>query len=350
MSSVELRGECADPDVNPARSLTSARLAQVFDLRRLVILREVASGGSFAAAASTLQFTPSAISQQMAALERDTGAVLFERTHAGMRLSPVGETLLAHSEGLLSRMANADDELQALIEGRSGRLRFGSFPTGTTAFAAAALDALRRRLPEVVLHFVEGEPFETVARLRARELDLGVLFRFDGWSPANDYEGRALGGDAGLEYVHLFDDPYRLVMPPEHPLAGSGVLELDALAGVPIVGSAGACSPWGAALRRACVDRGFEPAFEPFFRTADFSSVQALVATGGPLALMPSSALDPLRDDLLARPLEQAPVRRVEVAMPAEAGASFCRDEMVRELLDATAPRRKPQAPHLVLS
>lgn len=350
MSSVEVHREWPDPELSAGRSLASARLAQVFDLRRLVILREVASGGSFAAAASTLQFTPSAISQQMSALERDTGAVLFERTHAGMRLSPVGEALLAHSDGLLSRLANADDELHALIEGRSGRLRFGSFPTATTAFAAEALETVRRRLPDVELQFVEGEPYESVARLRARELDLAVLFLFDGWSPANDYQGRAVGSDTGLDYIHLFEDPYCLVMPRDHVLAGTGPLELDALAGIPIVGSAGPCSPWGAGFRRACCDRGFEPAFDPFYRTGDFASVQAVVAAGGPLALMPCSATSALREDLLSRPLEGAPVRRVEIAMPTGASASSGRDEMVRALLDATASLRKPGPPHLVLS
>lgn len=350
MSSIEVHEEWPDGPVDPGRTLASARLAQVFDLRRLVMLREVASGGSFAAAANALQFTPSAVSQQMAALERDTGAVLFERTHAGMRLSPAGQALLAHSEGLLGRLVNADVELQALIEGRSGRLRFGSFPTATTAFAATALETVRRRLPDVELQFVEGEPYESVARLRARELDLAVLFLFDGWSPANDYQGRPVGSDTGLDYVHLFADPYCLVMPRDHVLAGTGPLELDALAGVPIVGSAGPSSPWGAGFRRACCERGFEPAFDPFYRTGDFASVQAVVAAGGPLALMPCSATSVLREDLLSRPLEGAPVRRVVIAMPTGASTSFGRDEMVRALLDATAPRRKSGPPHLVLS
>lgn len=348
MSSIEVQDTWRDIEAEESRPLASARLAQVFDLRRLVMLREVASGGSFAAAASTLRFTPSAVSQQMAALERDTGAVLFERTHAGMRLSPVGEALLAHSEGLLGRLANADEELHALIEGRAGRLRFGCFPTATTAFAATALGAFRKELPDVDVYFVEGEPFDSVARLRARELDLAVLFRFDGWSPAKDFDGRLSGGDTGLDYVHLFDDHYCLVMRGGHPLAGHRRVELEALAGEPIIGSAGPCSPWGAGFRRACNERGFEPAFEGSYRTGDFASVQALIASGGPLALMPCSATASLRPGLVARPLDAAPVRHVEVAMPAGASPTFSRDEMVRALRDATAERRAPAAPRLV--
>lgn len=99
----------------------------MFDVRRLPTFREVARQGSFAAAAAALCFTPSAVSQQMAALEREVGATLFERNHRGVRLTDAGTRLLEHADALLDRLARAEADLKPGAEHRGDPLRLGSF-------------------------------------------------------------------------------------------------------------------------------------------------------------------------------------------------------------------------------
>jgi DNA-binding transcriptional LysR family regulator len=103
----------------------------MFDTRRLPTFREVARRGSFAAAADALSFTPSAVSQQMAALEREVGARLFERNHRGVRLTAAGARLLAHADGLLDRLAEAEAD----VGQRAGALRLRSVAGATVVFA-----------------------------------------------------------------------------------------------------------------------------------------------------------------------------------------------------------------------
>ena len=99
----------------------------MLDVRRMRVLREVALRGSFSAAAESLSFTQSAISQQIAALEREAGAVLVERSARGVRLTEAGEAVVRHAEGILARLAEAEAELEAIAGLRGGRLRMAAF-------------------------------------------------------------------------------------------------------------------------------------------------------------------------------------------------------------------------------
>jgi DNA-binding transcriptional LysR family regulator len=107
----------------------------VFDARRLPTFREVARRGSFAAAAEALCFTPSAVSQQMAALEREVGAKLFERSQRGVRLTDAGERLLAHADALLDRLAQAEADLAPGAEQPEHGWRLGSLSGARIVFA-----------------------------------------------------------------------------------------------------------------------------------------------------------------------------------------------------------------------
>ena len=113
-----------------------------------------------------------------------------------------------------------------------------------------------------------------MARLKERVLDLAVLFDFDHWTAVTDYDGRAVCDDRDIECVELFDDPFHVVMPREHRLAGHACLELSDLAGERVVGSPSDCSPWGLDLRGLCSRAQVEPAFESCYRTVDFGSLQ----------------------------------------------------------------------------
>src|SRR4051795_9246241 len=110
----------------------------MLDVRRLRVLREVASRGSFSAAADALHFTQSAVSQQIAALEREAGMPLVERNARGVRLTNAGEVLVRHTDVILARLADAEAELEALAGLRGGRVRLGCVPSARAAVAPRA--------------------------------------------------------------------------------------------------------------------------------------------------------------------------------------------------------------------
>ncbi|MGI8661139.1 MAG: LysR family transcriptional regulator [Thermoleophilaceae bacterium] len=321
----------------------------LLDLRRLAMLAEVARRGSFSGAAEAMCFTPSAVSQQMSALARDLGVVLFERTPQGMRLTESADALVAHAQAVFARLGEAQSELEAIAGGVRGRLRFGSFPTATMAFGAQVMETFRDRYTGVELRFADGEPYESVARLKERELDLAVLFDFDHWTAATDYDGRAVCADGDIDCVELFDDPCYVVLPREHPLAAARRVELSDLAGQRVVGSPAECSPWGLDLRELCSRARIEAEFESCYRTSDFGTLQAIVATGRGVTLVPELALSTLQPGVVARPLQGGPVRHVRLATLANVVPSPACRAMAGVVRELTAHRRAPQAPALAV-
>src|ERR1700724_1546953 len=153
---------------------------------RLRILREVAHRGSFSAAAEALSHTQSAVSQQSAALEAETGMALLERHPRGVSLTAAGQTLVGHAEGILARLDAADAALSAIAGLRGGRPRMASFPTAGATLMPVAIATFRSSYPEVELTLAEGEPEEIVPRLRAGELDVALLFDFAGETPPQE--------------------------------------------------------------------------------------------------------------------------------------------------------------------
>src|ERR671938_1747645 len=123
----------------------------MLDVRRLRVLREVALRGSFSAAADALHFTQSAVSQQIAALEREAGMPLVERNARGVRLTHAGEVLVRHADVILARLADAEAELEAIAGLRGGRLRLASFPTAGASIMPVAIARFRQRPPGLEL-------------------------------------------------------------------------------------------------------------------------------------------------------------------------------------------------------
>src|SRR3954468_7887390 len=105
----------------------------MLDVKRLRVLKEVAEQGSFSSAAEALSYTQSAVSQQIAALERETGSTLVDRGTRGIRLTDAGRALVEHSEAILCRLAAAEAELEAIAGLRGGRVRLASFPSAGAA-------------------------------------------------------------------------------------------------------------------------------------------------------------------------------------------------------------------------
>src|ERR687885_1778191 len=148
----------------------------MLDIRRMRVLREVAIRGSFSAAAEALSFTQSAVSQQIAALEREAGTVLVQRSARGVRLTEAGEALVRHTEAILARLAEAEAELEAIAGLRGGRLRMAAFESAGATLMPLAIAEFRQRHPAVELSMALGEPEDSLPQLRAGELDLALTF------------------------------------------------------------------------------------------------------------------------------------------------------------------------------
>src|SRR3954454_19274118 len=119
----------------------------MLDVRRMRVLREVARRGSFSAAAESLAYTQSAVSQQIAALEREAGTRLVERNARGVRLTDAGRALVEHADALLARLDDAEAELEAIAGLRGGRLRLASFPSAGATIMPQAIARFRARPP-----------------------------------------------------------------------------------------------------------------------------------------------------------------------------------------------------------
>src|ERR687885_350050 len=130
----------------------------MLDVRRLRVLREVAARGSFSAAADALAYTQSAISQQIAALEREAGTKLVDRSARGVRLTDAGRALVDHADIILARLADAEAELEAIAGLRGGRVRLAAFPSAGATIMPAAIARFRERHPSVDISLVMAEP------------------------------------------------------------------------------------------------------------------------------------------------------------------------------------------------
>src|SRR5687767_381341 len=192
----------------------------MLDVKRLRVLREVASRGSFSGAAESLSYTQSAISQQIAALEREAGTVLVERSARGVRLTPAGTALVGHTEAILARLDAAERELEAIAGLRGGRLRMVAFPSAASSLMPLAIAEFRRRHPAVELSLEPGEPDEAIACLRAGECDVALSIE-PSFRPFED---------EAVTKTHLLDDPMFLVVPRDHPMARKPNPRLEDLA------------------------------------------------------------------------------------------------------------------------
>jgi DNA-binding transcriptional LysR family regulator len=274
----------------------------MLNVNRLRILREVAARGSFSAAAQSLSYTQSAVSQQIATLEAETGTLLVERRPRGLRLTPAGQALVEHTDAIMARLESAEAELASIAGLGGGRLRMASFPTAGATLMPLAVAEFSVRHPGVELTLAEGEPEEMAPRLRDGEFDLGLLFRFPGVGAGFD----------GLHTTDLLEDPLYLALPREHRLAERRTLRLADLAGEAWVQTS-ADSPCARHVVRSCHAAGFEPRVS--FESDDYLTVQGLVAAGVGVALIPRLALSGVRDDIAVRELSpSSPVRHVLAA------------------------------------
>src|SRR3954470_22911190 len=212
------------------------------DPKRLLIFRTVARAGSISAAARELGWTQPAVSQHLRALERAAGCALLLRGAGGVELTEPGRVLLARADALAVQLHMAEEELAELTALRRGRVRLAAYPSAAATLVPRAVAGLRARHPEVDVELTEAEPPEAMALLSSGEVDLALVFSYDGSSP-----------DAGLRWRELGDEPVSLVVGADHPAATRHRLALDDLAAEPwIVG----CERCRAHALRVCADAG----------------------------------------------------------------------------------------------
>ena len=273
----------------------------MLDLRRLRLLYELHERGTIAAVADALQFTPSAVSQQLAVLEREAGVPLLERAGRRVRLTDPALVLVRHADALLDRAELAEAELAAAAGSVAGRGRIAAFQSVALRLATPAMHALAREAPGLRCELVEAEPETSLPALALGDIDL-VL--------ADEWEHQPHPRPAGVDRHDLHRDPVRAVLPEEHPVARRHpqVVPLPELAGeVWTTGHPG--TPWAGMIERACRRLGgFDPAIR--HRTNDAVVSLGLVAQGLAVTLLPDLVAAGEHPGVVVREIADGPVHR----------------------------------------
>lgn len=264
----------------------------MIDLEAVVSLRAVATGGSVSAAASTLGFTPSAVSQQIKRLEREVGVALLERVGRGVVLTDAGTRLVVASTPILEGLdrLGADLQLTGGQEHVTGEVRLAAFSTVVRGLMIPTIAGLRERHPGLSLPLRESEPWETIALVASGQRDLGVVHR---WG------GVALAMPEPLVATPLFTDVADVILRRDHPLADRAVLHPEDLAGEAWVATfeATICRQW---LRR--LFDGVPGAPRIAHESMEFENHVAFARAGGVVALVPRLGRGDLGPDLVAIP------------------------------------------------
>lgn len=244
----------------------------MLDVRKLRLLRELARRGTIAAVADALAYTPSAISQQLAALEREAGVPLLERAGRGVALTPAGAVLASRTEPVLTALEEAAAAIAATRTGLSGPLRIGAFPTAARTVLPPALVTLGRDHPALELSVTELDPVAVPGNLRTGALDVALT---------HDYDYVPVEPDPALDTEPLLEETVYLATVPR--AAGPAAAVRDQRAAAWIVGSPGTMCH--AMVVRTCEAAGFTPRIR--HHADDFATVLALVAAGQGVALVP---------------------------------------------------------------
>ena len=291
----------------------------MLDLRRLRLLHELHARGTIAAVADALQFTPSAVSQQLSVLEREAGVPLIERAGRGVRLTDAGLVLVDHARVLLERAELAEAELAAAAGQVVGRARIGAFQSVSMLIAAPAMAKLAHT--GLRLELVEAEPEQALPALVLGDYDL-VL--------ADEWQHQPRPHFPGLDRHDLHVDQVRIVMPANHPLARRRTVPLAALADEPFIAGP-AQAGWSEMTVRACRELGgFEP--EIRHRTNDGIVTMHLVSHGIGIALLPDLVTSMAVPDIALRSIAEGEVHRSIFAATRTADAAR---PAVRALLEA---------------
>jgi DNA-binding transcriptional LysR family regulator len=294
------------------------------DPRRLLTFREVARQRSFSRAAEELSLTQSAVSQQVAALERQLATRLLDRRPGGLQLTPPGRQLLEHAGAIADRLTLADIQIAEQVAAERRELRIGAFPSALATIVPTAVSALLATEPDLQVSVTEGRTDQLASGVRDGSLHLAVAFQ-DAHAARREHPG--------THRHDLFTEPMVASLPPAHRLRGRDPIDLAELAQ----------DPWTAATRdglvtRACARAGFTPRIA--YLSSDPLSIRAIIAAGLAVALTPRLLADHLHGihittGIHIATLRDQPAQRDVYALLPETGARTTDEQLIAALQHA---------------
>jgi DNA-binding transcriptional LysR family regulator len=283
----------------------------MLDVRRMQVLRAVVTTGSITAAATNLGYTPSAISQQVAGLEKQAGLPLLERVGRGVRPTAAGRLLTEHAARMAEQMAEAESALTALRQGCAGILRVRYFATAGAALVPPAVAQFRAERAGVQLDLKLTEPTDPFEELAAGRADIAITV-LEPDEPA----------PAGVIARHLLADPFFAVLPRGHALSRKRVIDLGELAEEPwIFADFGATGPCKDLVVNACAGAGFSP--QVVVESDDYATAQGFVAAGLGVTIIPRLGLGYAHPGVVLRKVRNPePVRHIHVVYREESASN----------------------------
>lgn len=271
----------------------------MLNLERLRCLHAVAAHGTVHAAAADLHITTSAVSQQLAKLEREVGQRLLEKNGRGVRLTDAARLLAEHADRILSDVAQAEAELEAHRGSVAGELTVSAFATAARGLLPRALRELRDRYPQLTISLTELEPTDTIPLVSRGEIDVGV---------GQDWFNAPMAIPDGLARATLFEDVADIMLPADHPLSSADVIDLDDVAAGPWIATrpGTVCHDW---LLHTMRSRGTEPQLA--HTVAEYPTQVALIAAGLGVAVIPRLGRGPLPPEVTVVPSRPVLTRQI---------------------------------------
>lgn len=267
----------------------------MLDAHRIRVFRSVMASGSIQAAAENLGYTPSAISQQIASLQKETGLTLFERRGRGLAATAAARALVAQTDELMGQLRRLDTVISDLREGRPRRLRIGYFASAGAEWMPRLAQRLNEEMPDITLELLLNELPGGVRT--PPDLDIVV-----------DAPGSAT--PAGTRKVPLMDDPYVAILRDDHRFAEAPEVALAELAGETWVRNDLRNNACSRILAAACEAAGFQPRFA--VEAQDHYTAIAFVKAGAGITVVPGLASHVLPTTVRAVPLTAPkPVRHI---------------------------------------
>ncbi|HEX6164726.1 MAG TPA: LysR family transcriptional regulator [Vicinamibacterales bacterium] len=274
----------------------------MLNLDRLRALHAVSAHGSIIAAAETLNVTTSAVSQQLAKLELETGQTLLERHGRGVRLTDAANALVSRTHRVLSLLEEAEAELEAKDTAVAGPITIAAFATAARGLAPQAIRALLRKHKQLLVTFHEQEPHESIPRLVRRDVDVIII---------NDWENAPIALPEGLTKAPLFDDVADIALPPGHRLSRARSIKLSELGGEEWIAwpSGSICHDF---LMHTLRKQGTEPKIA--HTAGEYATQLALVAAGLGCCVLPRLGRGTVPAGVTVVPSEPALRRHVYAA------------------------------------